>query len=304
MIPPIILTAIISSFLLSLLALGFTLQYITLAVPNLAYTTIAFASTYVTLTMVLMELSPYSGIPFAFILGGIISVLLYKFMAFLRDRGISLLGLMISTLVFDLTIYGFMNIYADYIAYTFGAYTRAFTLSETDFAIKGIPGILFVSMIISLSLIAIFHLILVKTKFGIAMRAVMENYSLASVEGVNVDLVLSISWFFVGGIAGIAGSLYPIWFYMDPWVGARILISVFAACVVGGLKSVYGSLTGGLIIGAVEILVTHAFSSALGPWVWAYRATIPILIACIVLLKMPEGLASFISEFKVWRKKM
>lgn len=301
MLPPIILTSIISSFLLSLLALGFTLQYITLSVPNLAYGTIAFASSYITLTMCLAKSSPYLGVPLAFVLGGGISFLLYKFMAFLRDHGISSLGLMISTLVFDLTIYGCMNIYADFIAYTFKAYTRSFTLSEMDFTFNGLPGILLVSSILSITLITIFYLILMKTKFGTAMRAVMENYSLARVEGVNVDLVLSISWFFVGGIAGIAGSLYPLWFYMDPWVGARILISIFAACVVGGLKSVYGSLAGGFIIGALEILITHAFASTLGSWIWSYRAITSIVIACLILLIMPKGLAGFISRLREMR---
>lgn len=299
MIPgAVVLTAVVSSFLLSLLAMGFTLQYITLSVPNLAYATIAFSSTYITLTLTLMGFSPYMGMPFAFILGGFISFLLYKFMAFLRDRGTSLIGLMISTLVFDLTIYGLMNIYADYIAYSFKTYTRSFSLTEMDFHLNGIPGILIVSTITSTLLVIIFHMILVKTKFGIAMRAVMENYSLASVQGINVEYVLSVSWFMVGGIAGIAGSLYPLWFYMDPWVGARMLISIFAACVIGGLRSIYGSLFGGFIIGASEIFVTYAFSSIVGPWIWAYRAVTSMMIASLALLKMPEGIAGLVNKLQ------
>jgi len=294
----IIMTAVVSSFLLSLLAMGFTLQYITLRVPNLAYATIAFASTYITLTIALMGKSPYLSAPFAFILGGLISLLLYKFMAFLRDRGTALVGLMISTLVFDLTIYGLMNIYADYIAYSFKTYTRSFSLTEKDFSVGGLPGILIVSAITSIMLVMFFHTILVKTKFGIAMRAVMENYSLASVDGINTEMILSVAWFFVGGIAGISGSLYPMWFYMDPWVGARMFISIFAACVVGGLRSIYGSLLGGFIIGISEIFVTFAFASVFGGWIWSYRAITSMLIAALALLKMPEGIAGFVSRIR------
>jgi len=296
---PIFITAIVSSFLLSLLAMGFTLQYVTLSIPNLAYATIAFASTYIALTMSLMHLSPYVGTPLAFLLGGLISLLLYKFVAFLRDRGTSLVGLMMSTLVFDLTIYGLMNIYAGYIAYAFKSYTYAFSLAEMDFSIGDVPGIVVVSAVTSISLVLLFHLLLVKTKFGTAMRAVMENYALAGVHGVDTEKILSVAWFFVGGVAGISGSLYPMWFYMDPWVGARMFISIFAACVVGGLRSIYGSLLGGFLIGASEIFVTFAFAGIFGVWIWSYRSVTAMVIAAFAIVMMPDGLAGLLKRLQM-----
>lgn len=295
---PVLVTVVVSSFLLSILAMGFTLQYITLSVPNLAYATIAFASTYISLTVALMGLSPYVSAPFAFVLGGLISLLLYRFMAFLRDRGATLVGLMISTLVFDLTIYGAMNIYASYIAYAFKTFTYSFSLAEFDFDIGIVPGILIVSTLASVTLVLTFHAILVKTKFGIAMRGVMENYSLASTQGIDTEKVLTVAWFFVGGVAGISGSLYPLWFYMDPWVGARTFVSIFAACVVGGLRSIYGSLLGGFVVGTSEILITYAFAGAFGGWVWAYRAVTPMIIAALALIMMPDGIAGYLSRVR------
>jgi branched-chain amino acid transport system permease protein len=294
----VIITAVVSSFLLSLLAMGFTLQYITLSVPNLAYATIAFASSYVSLTMFLMNMSPYIGTPFAFLLGALISVLLYKFMSLLRDRGTSLVGLMMSSLVFDLTIYGIQNIYTEYIAYAFKAFTYSFSLSQADFHVGVIPGILIISSSTSVALVIFFHLSLVKTKFGIAMRAVMENYSLAEIQGVNTEKVLSVAWFFVGGIAGISGSFYPMWFGVDPWIGARMFVSIFAACVVGGLKSIYGSLLGGFVIGTSEIVVTYAFASLLGDWIWLYRSATSMAIAVIALTMMPEGVAGYLKKIQ------
>jgi branched-chain amino acid transport system permease protein len=293
---PVVITVIVSSFLLSILAMGFTLQYITLSVPNLAYATIAFASTYISLTVTLMGLSPYISAPFAFILGGLISLLLYRFMAYLRDRGATVVGLMISTLVFDLTIYGATNIYAGYIAYFFKTYAYSFSLSQFDFNFGVVPGILIVTTLASVTLVIIFHTLLIKTKFGIAMRAVMENYSLASTQGIDTEKVLSVAWFFVGGVAGISGSLYPLWFYMDPWVGARTFISIFAGCVVGGLRSIYGSLLGGFVIGASEILITYAFAGIFGGWLWAYRAVTPMIIAVLALIMMPDGIAGYLSR--------
>jgi branched-chain amino acid transport system permease protein len=298
MIPiPIILTAVVYSFILSILAMGFTLQYITLSVPNLAYATIAFASTYLTLTFSLMGMVPYIAMPFAFLLGGAISYMLYKLVAYLRNKGTSIVGLMMATIVFDLIIYAGMNIYADYLAQVFKLYAGSFSLSEYDLKIFSIPAILLVSAATSIGLVVLFTLMLIKTKFGIAMRAVMENYNLANVHGINTERVLSIAWFFVGGIAGLSGSLYPIWFAMDPWVGARMFISIFAACVVGGLRSIYGSLLGGFLIAFSEIIVTYLLSIYF-PWIWSYRAVTSMLIAAVALVEMPSGIAGLIQKWR------
>jgi branched-chain amino acid transport system permease protein len=298
MIPiPIILTAVVYSFILSILAMGFTLQYITLSVPNLAYATIAFASTYLTLTFSLMGMVPYTAMPFAFLLGGAISYMLYKLVAYLRNKGTSIVGLMMATIVFDLIIYAGMNIYADYLAQVFKLYAGSFSLSEYDLKIFSIPAILLVSAATSIGLVVLFTLMLIKTKFGIAMRAVMENYNLANVHGINTERVLSIAWFFVGGIAGLSGSLYPIWFAMDPWVGARMFISIFAACVVGGLRSIYGSLLGGFLIAFSEIIVTYLLSIYF-PWIWSYRAVTSMLIAAVALVEMPSGIAGLIQKWR------
>jgi branched-chain amino acid transport system permease protein len=208
------------------------------------------------------------------------------------------IGLMLSTLVFDLAIYALMNIYAELIPHYLHAYIGAFNLMESDFEIAGIPGILIVSAATTSMLVLLFQLILTKTKFGIAMRAVMESHSLAIVHGVNTELVLSVSWFFVGGIAGISGSLYPIWFYVDPWAGATMFISIFAACVVGGLRSIYGSLLGGFLIAVSQNLISFTLASVFGPALWAYSSIWSILIAALVVLKMPEGISGFITSRK------
>ncbi|MEM2179172.1 MAG: branched-chain amino acid ABC transporter permease [Candidatus Methanomethylicaceae archaeon] len=293
----ILLTVLIYSFILSILAMGFTLQYITLSVPNLAYSTLAFASTYLTLTFTLMGFTPYLAMPFAFFLGGAISFFLYKFITFLHNRGMSIIGLMIATIVFDLIIYALMNIYADYLAYVFKLYAGSFSLTEFDFKIFDCPGILLVSALTSIGLVILFTFMLIKTKFGIAMRAIMENYNLASVDGIDTEKILAIAWFFVGGIAGISGSLYPIWFAMDPWVGARMFISIFAACVLGGLRSIYGSLLGGFLVAFSEIIITY-FLSIYFPWIWAYRAVVSMIIAAVSLVKMPTGIAGYLQRIR------
>jgi len=293
----ILLTALIYSFILSLLAMGFTLQYITLNVPNLAYSSIAFFCTYLTLTFSILKFSPYTSLPFAFVLGGTISFLLFKFLKLLKEKGMSIVGLMMATIVFDLLLYAGMNIYSDYLARNLQIYTASFSLVEHDFKILGLPGILFISAGTCLSLVILFTLLLFKTKFGIAMRAAVENYALPSTQGIDVDRIVGIAWFFVGGVAGISGALYPLWFSMDPWVGARMFITIFAACILGGIKSVYGSIVGGSIIAFSEIFLSY-FLSFFFPWVWSYRSVISMIVAAVSLVKMPEGFAGYISKVR------
>ncbi len=294
----VIFSMVISSFLLSLLAMGFTMQYITLSVPNLAYADLAFFCAYISATASVLGYTPYVAVPFAFALGSCVSYLLYKFLAFLRDRGMPVYGLMLATLVPDLIIYAVLNIYAEIIPRYIGAYIGVFNLMAKDFNIGGVPGILIVSAVATLGLVSVFHLILTRTKTGIAMRAVMESYSLATVHGINTELVLSLAWFLLGGIAGIAGSLYPMWFSTDPWVGANQFINIFAACIVGGLRSIYGSLLGGILVGVSQVLVSFILATYFGPSWWAYSTIWAMLIAALVLLKMPEGLAGFFASRK------
>jgi branched-chain amino acid transport system permease protein len=299
---PVVVSTVVYSCILALIALGFTLQYLVMGIPNLAHPTIAFSSTYLTLTATLVGLTPYTGVLPAALFGGGVSFLLYKFLASLKRKGVSLVGLMIATLVFQFIIFGLTNIYSEYIAYGLKAYTSSFILTQYDFALFGLPGILFVSMLTLASLATSFHLALTKTKFGVATRAIVENEPLAKVDGVNVDRVLSISWFFVGAVAGISGALYPLWFSMDPNVGTVMLASVFAASVVGGIRSIYGTLAGGIVVAVTEIGGSVALSGFFGPVAWAYRAAFPILATCIVLLGMPEGLGGFFSRFRKRRK--
>jgi len=288
---------VVFSCILALLAMGFTLQYITLGVPNLAYTTIAFASPYLSLLMTIKGLSPYCALPFGFIMGGVISILLYKFMAFLRDRKATTVTLMMSTLCLSLIMYGAVNIIASYMAKVFTVYTFSFSLTQYDFNIGTVPGILIVSSVTAVTLALVFHVFLVKTKFGIGMRAVMENYSLSAIQGIDTEKILIVAWFFVGGVAGISGALYPLWFSMDPLADTRIFIDVFAACIVGGVRSIYGSLLGGFLIAASETLVTYGFTFVLGNWVWSYRALPPMILSILTLLWMPEGIAGYVQRF-------
>mgnify|MGYP000170859081 CR=1 FL=1 len=233
------------------------------------------------------------------ILGAAVGAFLYVVViGTLKKYGATPLSLTIATLALQIIISAIINIYADYIRETTGIYTRVFLLRTADFKFMELPGVLVITTILITLLIMGFHFMLTKTKFGIAMRATVENAELASMMGINVEFVCTVSWILTGGLAGLAGSFLPLWFQGLPETGNMIMTSVFAASVLGGLSSIYGAMIGGYIIGLSEILGIVVLSDLLGPWVAAYRMLIPLTVLAVVLMIAPRGIVGVIENLQ------
>jgi len=290
---PIFSDAIIFASLLALLSIGLTLTYLTTRVPNFAHASFATIGVYIALIASrVWETTPYIAIPIAFVISGVIAVALYTFILKpLIRKGASQAVQMIATLAFDLIMIAILNIMADYIVKTFKVTSREFTLRSYDAEFMGLPLIVFVAPIVVIILAITLHIMLKKTKFGIAMRAATENPDLSGTVGINVKLVYGISWLFGGGLAGIAGALMSMWFQGDPNLGPQLIPSIFAASIAGGFLSIYGAIAGGLLVGLTEVLGTRFLAGELGSWLIAYRPLIPLVFIVVTLLLAPRGLA-------------
>ncbi len=292
-IDPIFSDAVIFASLLALLSIGLTLTYITTRVPNFAHASFATIGVYIALiSSRVWETSPYIAIPIAFAISGLIAVVLYTFILKpLIRKGASKTIQMIATLAFDLIMIAILNITADYIVKTFQVTSREFTLRSYDAEFMGLPLIVFVAPAVVIILAITLHIMLRKTKFGVAMRASTENPDLSGTVGINVKLVYRVSWFLGGGIAGIAGALMSLWFQGDPNLGPQLIPSIFAASIVGGFLSIYGAIAGGILVGLTEILGTRFLAGEFGSWLIAYRPLIPLVFIVVTLLLAPRGLA-------------
>jgi len=190
-IPPLWVNAITYSSLITILSIGFTLTYLTAKIPNFAHGTYAGVGIYVVWTMSkIYGFSPYLGFPIAFVVGGLVSLLLYL----LVIRVISRLGggpvvLTISTLAIQIVLTAMLSIYVYWVRGIFGTYGIGFMLKDFDFTIRSFPGIYPMSFLIVVAVVVILHLLLTRTKTGIAMRATAEDPELASVLGINIDMI-------------------------------------------------------------------------------------------------------------------
>jgi len=290
---PIFSDAIIFASLLALLSIGLTLTYLTTRVPNFAHASFATIGVYIALVATrVWESSPYIAIPIAFVISGIVAVALYTFILKpLIRKGASQAIQMVATLAFDLVVIAILNIFADYIVNTYQVTSREFTLRSYDGEFMGLPLIVFAAPITIAILAITLHIMLRKTKFGIAMRAATENSDLSGIVGINVKLIFRISWLLGGGIAGIAGALMSLWFQGDPNLGPQLIPSVFAASIVGGFFSIYGAIAGGVLVGLTEVLGTRFLAGEFGSWLIAYRPLIPLVFIVVTLLLAPRGLA-------------
>ena len=292
LIPVIWLNALVYASELTLLSIGFTLTYLTAKIPNFAHGTYAGVGIYVSFTFSrILKISPYLGFPLAFILGGIISVIIYILVInVLTKMGGGVIVLTIATLAIQIFLSALINIYAYWARAAFIEYSTSFLLKADDFEWLGFPGIFPVAIGISVMAVIVLHFLLTRTKIGVAMRATSEDSELASVLGININQIQLFSWFLTGGLACLAGAMIPMWFMSSPATGAAIITSIMAGSLLGGFESIYGAIIGGFAVGLSEVLLTYVGTSLIGTWVGEYRPLVPMIFLVAVLLVEPRGL--------------
>jgi len=291
---PLLRDAIIFTSILTMLSTGLTLTYMTTKVPNFAHGDFAAISAYFTLIIAkLLNLNPYIGVVTGFFLGGGIALALYLLILKpLLDREANYIILMVATIAYDMVLLSIINIIADYLSRVHKITSRLFQLREWGYGIKilGQPSIFIIAPLLAALMVILLYLFLNKTKFGIAMRAAIDNPALAETIGINVNFTYAVSWFISGGLAGIGGALAPLHVTCNTDTGAKLLVSIFAASIVGGFTNIYGAFLGGSLIGLAEVLGTGYLAIHLGSWIVPYRPIIPLLLMTLTLLFAPQGL--------------
>jgi branched-chain amino acid transport system permease protein len=121
-----------------------------------------------------------------------------------------------------------------------------------------------------------------KTRLGAYLRAGTENPKMVEAFGVNVPLMVTLTYGFGVALAGFAGVLAAPVLQVSPLMGSNLIITVFAVVVIGGMGSILGSIVTGLGLGVIEGL-TKVFYPELS-------ATVVFIVMAIVLLIRPAGL--------------
>ncbi len=121
-----------------------------------------------------------------------------------------------------------------------------------------------------------------KTRLGAYLRAATENPKLTQAFGINVPLMVMLTYGFGAALAGFAGVLAAPAIQVSPLMGSNLIIVVFAVVVIGGMGSILGSILTGLGLGVIEGLTKVFYPEA--------SATVVFVIMAIVLMIRPAGL--------------
>lgn len=139
------------------------------------------------------------------------------------------------------------------------------------------------NLAIALAAMALLFAFLAFTRTGKAMRAFADNPMLASVKGIDADTVARLVSFVGMGLAGLGGMLIGLEATIDPLVGFKSILAIFAGAVVGGMGSLPGAVIGAMVVGVGEELSLLFLSPA-------YRTAIGFLAILLVLTLRPRGI--------------
>ena len=139
------------------------------------------------------------------------------------------------------------------------------------------------NLVLAIAIMAGGFLFLRFTRFGRAMRAVADNPDLARLKGINTARIALAAIMLGCGLAGAGGVLIGLDTSIDPLTGFRVLLSVFAAAVLGGLGSIPGAVAGGFALGIAEELAMLVFPAT-------YRTGVGFIAILLMLTFRPRGL--------------
>ena len=294
-----LIDGVLTGSYISLGAIGLTLVMHILRFANFshaellslgAYTALVFDALVSGLVPVLAEkLAPLSltwallvAIPISMILTGISALLIDRYVfRRVREKGQEL------SMVF--ASFGMALVLRNVIGLIFGLSPELYSKDIAFAMVLSLDPLILVKpdqvfvLVAALILMLILHLVLSRTTFGYALRAVAENPSLAQVNGVNLARTIMYVWLIGGALAAVAGVFYGLSHQLIPVMGRDLVLPIFAATIVGGIGSVYGAVVGGFIVGIAANLALVVLPSG-------YTPSVPFLIIIVVLMLRPHGL--------------
>jgi len=280
-----ILQAIVNGFLLGgvygLIAIGLTLPFSIMDIPNFAHGEFVMLAMYATFFLwrffgATPIISIVGVIPLFFLIGvGIYNLILRRLIvtrASTPARLLALAGLSIFLMNFAMCNWGTKY----YILKT----SYRMSMIKLGFLIIRIP--LLISFIGSVILTLLLVVFLNKTYTGKALLATAQNRDSATLMGIDTGLMFTISFGLGVGLAAGAAPFLTTFTAIFPTVGPSLTLTAFVAVVMGGLGSVKGAYFGGLIIGMVESVVSLLLTTE-----WSWIAIFVIFV--LILLFRPKG---------------
>lgn len=275
----------------ALIALGYTMVYGILEFINFAHGEIYMLGAYLGIIFIglftALGLTQYS-LPLSLLLTFVLSIFFcsaYGFtiekLAYKPLRNAPRLNPLISAI-------GVSIFLQNYVMLTQGATDKVFPhmlqVTKIEFLNVTMTTLQLFIIIASFLLMAMLHLFIMKTKTGKAMRAVAQDKVMASLLGINIDRIISVTFIIGSGLAAVGGLMVAMYYGLVNYsIGYVAGIKAFTAAVLGGIGSIPGAMLGGLVLGLIESLGASYLSSE-------YKDAYSFVILILILLIKPTGL--------------
>lgn len=295
----IIVNSLIRGSELGLLAIGLTVVFDILKFANFAHTDYAILGAFFAYMFNrVMGLNVFAAVLLSAFITGLVCILIDRtIFKRLRIMGAKPVTLMIASMGTSIALRNLIRF-----VWTSEMKTYAFSIKKPLEILGARVTPLQIGIILAgLLSMVIFHLLLHRTTFGKALRAISDNSALASACAIDSEKMIKWMWFLTSAYAVIGGSMIAMEHLLYPRLGFDIIIPVFCAAILGGIGNPYGAMLGAVILALAENIV---LALDFGPIInlgglfdvgtiqisTGYKSAISFVILIIMLLFKPTGI--------------
>src|SRR5574341_26039 len=302
--PQVLLDGIILGFMYALIALGYTMVYGVLEFINFAHSEIFIVGAFVGVEILLglRSAGVFEGLPWPFVLllilvagmavAGALAVTVER-IAYRPLRTAPRLIPLISAIGVSFFLQDLIRLIEsvwrnefNLVYPTMDVLNHRFELTQTlDVSVKSI-----VVIAAALLMLWVLHLLVNRTKIGTAIRAVAEDQAAASLMGINVNRIISLTFLIGGAMGGAAGVLFGVQYgLINPYSGFIPGLKAFTAAVLGGIGNIPGAMIGGIVLGLLEAFAASYLSLLTGGAFGAeYKDIFAFSVLILILIFRPK----------------
>jgi branched-chain amino acid transport system permease protein len=304
--PQVLLDGIVLGFMYALIALGYTMVYGVLEFINFAHGEIFVVGAFVGVEILLglRNAGMLAAIPWPLVLllvlvagmtlSGTLAVVVER-VAYRPLRGAPRLIPLISAIGVSFFLQDLLRLIESLWRNAFNlsyppieTLNRRFDITQTvDVPLKSI-----VVVVAALVVLWLLHMVVNRTKIGTAIRAVAEDQAAASLMGIDVNRMISLTFLIGGAMGGAAGVLFGVQYgLVNPYSGFIPGLKAFTAAVLGGIGNIPGAMIGGLVLGMLEAFAASYMSLLTnGAFGAEYKDIFAFSVLILILIFRPKGL--------------
>ncbi len=305
-LPQVLLDGIVLGFMYALIALGYTMVYGVLEFINFAHSEIFVLGAFVGVEILLMlqdngqltNLHPGLVLSTVIIAGMLISglaAMALERVAYRPLQGAPRLVPLISAIGASFFLQDALRLFESLWRNTFYLTYPTLDILEQTVSLSAnlvVPVKSILVMVTALIMLLGLHLFVNHTRIGTAIRAVAQDPQTASLMGVPVNQVITLTFFVGGAMGGLAGVLFGLHYSLvDPYTGFIPGLKAFTAAVLGGIGNIPGAVLGGMVLGLVEAFAASYLSILThGAFGAEYKDLFAFVILILILIFRPKGL--------------